>query len=214
MSGVNLSKYQLGTYSKNKWQRVGTHKRAGVVVPLFSIYFQKSLGIGELEDLKLVIDWANKTGNSVIQLLPLNEFGPTFCPYDSLSSFALEPVYISLRMIPGAEKKSIKTKLENIRKAYPTGKSHVDYRIKKEKIELAWDIFNEEGCPNTEEFKKFIGGNSYWLLDFALFKVLKDYHRGRPWYDWEDRYKNRNIDELEIFKKEHEREILFQIWIQ
>lgn len=209
-----LKKHLLNTISKDKWERIGVQKRAGVVVPLFSIYSQKSLGIGELSDLKLLIDWANITGNSIIQLLPMNEFGPTFCPYDSISSFALDPVYISLEVLPGAQKQSIETKIEDIRKAHPAGKSHVDYGIKKEKIQLLWDIFNEEGYPDTEDFKKFIEENTHWINNFALFKVLKDYQEGRAWYEWEDRYKNREELELEIFKKEHEREILFRMWIQ
>jgi len=189
-------------------------KRAGVLVPLFSVYSQKSTGIGEFRDLKLLIDWAKLSGNSIIQLLPLNEFGSFFCPYDSLSSFALEPVYISLEDIPGAKKDSLKTKINKLKEEFPTGKPRIDYRIKQEKVKVLRDIFLEEDKASSKELKKFVENNSYWVNGFALYKVLKEYHQGGPWHEWEDRYKNRNIEQLKIFRREHEKEILFQIWVQ
>jgi len=210
----SLKEYLLKTPAKDKWKRIGRQKRAGVLVPLFSVYSQKSTGIGEFRDLKLLIDWAKLSGNSIIQLLPLNELGPLFCPYDSLSSFALEPACISLENLPGAKKNSIKTRISQLKEIFPAGRAHVDYRIKKEKLMVLWEIFLEEGQSACREFKKFIEDNNYWIDDFALYKVLKDYYQGKPWSEWEDRYKNRDISELAIFRKVHEEEIMFQIWVQ
>jgi 4-alpha-glucanotransferase len=214
MPKESLKEYLLKTPAKDKWKRIGTQKRAGILVPLFSIYSRKSTGIGNFRDLKLLIDWAKLSGNSIIQLLPLNELGSLFCPYDSLSSFALEPSYISLEDIPGANKNSLEGRINQLKEEFPTGKAHLDYRIKKEKFQVLWDIFVEENQKPSVGFKKFLEDNSYWINDFALYKVLKDYHQGKPWYEWEDRYKNRNITQLEIFRKEHEREVTFQIWVQ
>ena len=66
--------------NKNNWGEVGNGRRSGVLVPLFSIYSRRSAGIGDLEDLKLLTDWCEKTGNSIMQLLPMNEVGDNFCP--------------------------------------------------------------------------------------------------------------------------------------
>jgi len=83
--------------SKSNWMNIGFKKRAGVLIPLFTVYSKNSFGIGDFADLKRIIDWVKLSGNSVIQLLPMNEVGPLFCPYDALSSFALEPAYICLK---------------------------------------------------------------------------------------------------------------------
>ncbi len=211
---VSSSEYLLKTPSGEKWKRIGAQKRAGILVPLFSIYSRKSTGIGEFRDLKLLIDWAKLSGNSIIQLLPLNEVGLFFCPYDSLSSFALEPAYISLEEVPGANKKSIKARINKLRKEFPAGKAHIDYRIKKAKLDILWDIFIEESRPNPKELKKFKEDNNYWLNDFALFKALRDYYKGAPWYEWEDKYKNRSAPKLEVFQREYEKEITFQVWVE
>jgi 4-alpha-glucanotransferase len=214
MTEQNLSAYLLKKTCADKWKRIGLHKRSGVLVPLFSVYAKRSLGIGELEDLKLLIDWCNQTGLSIIQVLPLNNIGATFCPYDSLSSFALEPAHLSLHLFSSFNQKSIQQKLENLKNAFPSGTPYVDYRVKEEKIKLLWQIFNEENSSESLEFKEFCKDHAYWLDDFTLFSTLKEYHQGRAWYEWEDRYKNRDKESLKSFRQEHEKEIIFRMWLQ
>jgi 4-alpha-glucanotransferase len=214
MPELNLKKELLDTESKAKWERVGVSRRAGALVPLFSVYSDKSLGIGDFADLKLVIDWASLSGNSIIQLLPLNELGSLFCPYDSVSSFALEPAYISIEKLPKADKSKIKTRINDISEAFPIGRQYVDYRIKHEKTNLLWEIFLEEDNYIGGKFNDFIEENAYWLEDFVLFKALKQYYKGKAWYEWEDKLKNRDVSSLELFKKQHEKEITFQMWAQ
>ena len=204
----------LSTPSKDMWERIATQKRAGVVAPLFSLYSKRSLGIGDLNDLKLLIDWCSKTGNSILQLLPMNEVGSTFCPYDAISSFALEPAYISFDIMPSARKDFIKTRIGEIKKMFSRGKSHVYYEIKEEKNRILWDIYLEEGGRDSRDFRKFVEENDYWIEDFALFKVLKGHNGGRPWYEWEAKYKDRDDKALDAFKKAHQEELEFHKWVQ
>ncbi len=206
--------YLLKTVSGEKWKRIGIRRRSGMLAPLFSVYSRRSLGIGELADLKLLIDWAGLTGNSIIQLLPANETGAIFCPYDSISSFALEPAYISLEETTPAKNKSVKEKIRNLKKAFTAGRPHVDYAVKKEKMRLLWEIYLYDEESDSGQLREFKEENAYWLLDFALYKAIKDHNRGCAWYGWEDKYKNRDSQTLEYFKKEHEKEINFQIWVQ
>lgn len=205
----------LKTSSKDKWKRIGTKRRAGVLVPLFSVYSRHSVGIGDLGDLKTLIDWCGKTGNSILQLLPMNEVSfDTYCPYDALSSFALEPAYISLRAIPHAKKKSFARKINSLKKAFTADRPYVDYRIKEEKVRLLRDIYKEAGDINSRPFKRFADENARWINDFAMYKVLKRYHDGRAWYEWDEKYKNRDEGALEVFSEGHRDELEFERWIQ
>jgi 4-alpha-glucanotransferase len=194
-------------------QETGSLRKAGVLVPLFSVYSRKSLGIGDFNDLKLLIDWCRNSGNSLLQLLPLNEVGASFCPYDALSSFALEPAYIFLEPLIEAGNKSLKEELNEVAQLFPPGKPHIDYRIKDEKLHLLHDIFNEYEV-SLSEINKFKEDNAYWLEGFALFKALKIFHQGLPWYEWQEGYKSREPAQLEAFKNTHKTEIEFQIWLQ
>lgn len=194
---------------KNNWTKIGKSRRAGLLAPLFSVYSRNSIGIGDLADLKFLVDWCEKIGCSILQLLPMNETGPTNCPYDAVSSFALEPVYISLEDAP-----LFKKRIGDLKSAFPTGKAHVDYAIKDAKLGILRDIYAKERIKESEDFKKFIRDNAYWIDDFALFKALKERYEGRPWYEWPDAYRNRDRRSLESFRKEYAREVEFQKWTQ
>ncbi len=180
-------------------------RRAGILAGLFSIYSENSLGIGDLEDLKLLIDWSSECGYSIIQLLPMNEVGPTFCPYDSISSFALEPMYARLKP----------SSLPKIRSPQESSNPRVDYNVKDEKMRLLKGLYDKEKAkaPN-KNFALFAQVNRYWIDDYSLFKALKRYHNHAPWYEWDDGYKNRHARLLEQFGKEHKEEISFYKWIQ
>ncbi len=214
MSEIKLDQPLLSTAQGEEWQRIDLKKRAGVLTALFSVYSQNSQGIGDFQDLKLLIDWAVITGNSIVQLLPMNELGPLYCPYDSLSAFALEPMYISLGPAIYYRKKDITEKIQEIKKKFPANKLSVDYRIKEEKLGLLWEIFQAQERIDSTDFIKFKQDNPYWLLDFALFKVLKNCQGGKPWYEWEEVFRNRLNHALEDFYVAHDKEINFQIWLQ
>ena len=201
---------------QNNWKDIGKKRRAGVLAPLFFVYSGRSVGVGDFHDLDLLAGWCAKSGLSILQLLPMNEVGPTFCPYDAVSSFALEPMYISLEDLPEAREKVVKTRIAGLKKKFPAGKKYINYDIKDAKKALLWQIYSAgrgAGC-GSEEFKVFASENEYWLDDFALFKVLKAYHEGRPWYEWADGYRDRDFGKIDVFRKEHTGEIDFEKWIQ
>jgi 4-alpha-glucanotransferase len=203
----------LATYSRKKWEKIKTGKRSGVLVPLFSVYSRDSIGIGDLADLKLLIDWCRISGNSILQLLPMNEVGMSSCPYDSTSSFALEPLYLNLSQLPGAGKKALKSRISKLKDSFPIGKLYVDYRMKPEKLQVLWEIFEKTG-DEPAEFNKFNRENSYWLDDFALFSTIKFLEQGKPWFDWEEKYRDRDPSALEVLSAEQEKTILFHKWLQ
>lgn len=205
--------FLLSTKSSDKWKKFGIKKRAGIVVPVFSIYSKKSVGIGEFDDLRLLVDWCVNNKNSILQLLPLNEVGPFFCPYDSISSFALEPVYIALHQLASADNPAIKKELKQLKDDFPIT-SRVDYRIKGEKLRILWDMFCIEEKEPTAEFAQFISKNAYWIYDFALFKTLKHHYQGKPWYEWDPAHKNRDEKALKEFSQFHHKAILYHQWVQ
>ena len=78
-----------------------TWKGAGVAIPVFSLRSEKSFGVGEFTDLKLLADWAKRAGLKLIQILPINDTSATHTwldsyPYAAISAFALHPLYLNL----------------------------------------------------------------------------------------------------------------------
>ncbi len=194
-----------------QWSKTGTDKRAGVVFPLFSLYSKKSTGIGEFPDLKLAIDWCKVTGNSILQLLPLNDTGFQSSPFSAQTSIGLNPLYISLSELKGA--KETKEEEQRLKTLFPIQSIAVDYKIGKEKINALRSIF-DKGIESTKEFRDFIEKNNEWLNDLSLFRSLKNHYKERSWKEWEKRHRERDRSSIDEFTKNNKEEIIFWKWIQ
>ena len=72
-------------------------RRAGILVPLFSIPSSRSWGIGEIGDISVFARWLRASGQRLLQLLPINEMPPgQTSPYSALSAMAIDPQFITV----------------------------------------------------------------------------------------------------------------------
>lgn len=204
----------LNTGTADKWNRIGLKRRAGVAAPLFSVYSKKSIGIGEIPDLKLLVKWCMKTGLSIIQLLPMNDVGFDFAPYNSVSSFALDPMYISINDLKDVNLNLFKKEVRDLKKLIPAGVDRVNYKIKNEKIKLLFKIFRISYIGRLKKFEEFKEKNNYWLRDYALFKVIKELQQNKSWENWDEKFRDRDASALEQVEKDFSERINFYYWIQ
>ena len=194
------------------WKRIGIKRRAGILCPLFSLYSRKSVGIGEYRDLRPLIDWCISTKTTLLQLLPLNDMGFGNSPYASVSSFALDPIYLSLDDIKGRQV-HINDRIKLLQTRYPTSQKKVNYAIKADKLQILWDIFQTAKC-DYPAFARFKQENTYWLEDYVSYTVLKKYHNGQSWQQWDPLFKNKDIQALSQFRKKHKDQLEFYRWVQ
>ncbi|MBI1978357.1 MAG: 4-alpha-glucanotransferase [Candidatus Omnitrophica bacterium] len=206
----------LDSISRQQWQRIGLRRRSGVATPLFSVYSRKSIGIGEIPDLNLLVDWCGMARMSILQLLPLNDVGFGFTPYDAQSSFALEPMYLRLTDLKEVRLGELRSELDSLRHTFPCGKSRVNYRIKQAKLGFLHEVFqkNNVALNPPRQLKRFKEKAKYWIRDYALFKVIKDEFGQAPWEAWPKGLKERNPEALLHFESEHKEQILFYIWLE
>lgn len=209
-----MLQFLQNTRCRKHWERIGFGRRAGVAAPLFSLHSERSLGIGEIPDLKLLIDWCSETGLSILQLLPLNDVGFDFRPYDAQSSFALEPMYLSLEQLAEANVKPFHAELEILREQFPTGGGRVPYGIKAQKVHVLWKIFRTLRPLDSEKFRVFLDMTRFWLRDYTLFKVIKERSHEKNWEYWDADLKAKSPAALERFEHENREKILFHQWMQ
>lgn len=209
---ADCASFLSSTSSNAHWQRIGFRRRAGVCVPLFSLYSRQSIGIGDLQDLKLFVDWCVATGHTIIQLLPLNDTGFNFRPYDAQSSCALDPIYLSLRNLIGVSSPYTQ-ELKTLAQQYPTGTGRVNYALKRDKLACCMTMF-EHAERHSIRFKQFKGRTAYWLDDYALFTVIKSLHNEKGWFEWDDGFKQRTMSVLNEVKTKHSELLEFQRWLQ
>jgi 4-alpha-glucanotransferase len=180
-------------------------KGAGVVVPVFSLRSEHSFGIGDLYDLKLLIDWAVRTNQRLVQILPVNDTTRTHTwedsyPYSAISIYALHPVYISLKEM-GALKDEKKAAAYHRKQQTLNRKKAVDYEnVERCKLQYCRDFFEQEGSRilNSAAFKSFLKTNQVWLIPYAAFCLFREKYHTSDFTRWgEDaRYNPRRIQAL------------------
>ncbi|MDP9037344.1 MAG: 4-alpha-glucanotransferase [Myxococcota bacterium] len=200
-------------------------RRAGVLIPLFSIRTATGWGLGEIADISRFASWAGRAGFSVLQLLPVNEVsGADASPYSAISAFALDPVYLSLDecedFIGAGGRKALPSDVQKQLEAAGAARL-VDWpsvrAIKKEAIAIAFDRFLREewntSSPRAAQLTSFMRENRSWLDEYALFSVLHEKF-GKSWLDWPAGWRDRDPAVINAARNEHRDALLRASWTQ
>ncbi|MBI2095693.1 MAG: 4-alpha-glucanotransferase [Candidatus Omnitrophica bacterium] len=204
----------LNSPASAQWRRIGARRRAGVLVPLFSVYSKESVGIGQFTDLAPLGKWAASAGLGILQLLPLNDVGSRFCPYDAESSFALDPMYLDLARLREVSLAPFKKAVARLAARFKIRPPAVDYRIKPAKLEWLWEIFQKNRPARRSGFWRYAAAQAFWLPDYACFKALKERFDGRSWEEWPADLRDRRPGPLRDFEKERAERVEFFQWLQ
>lgn len=198
-------------------------KGAGVAIPVFSLRSEKSFGIGDFADLKLMIDWAVQTHQKVVQILPIYDTTMTHTwmdsyPYNSISIYALNPVYLSLEKMGTLKNKELQKRFSQKQKKLNALKT-VDYEaVEHAKWEYFRLLYAQDGILTltAPEFKRFFHRNSEWLVAYAAFSYLRDLYHTADFHTW-PQYSVYNHAEIEAlctpFSEQYEA-IAFYYYLQ
>ncbi len=172
---------------QNPWR--GT----GVAIPVFSLRSKESSGIGEFCDLCLLVDWAEKTHQKVIQILPVNDTTITHTwrdsyPYKSNSSFALNPMYIRLQQLGRLKDPSLQATFRKKRQQLNRLPA-VDYeQVAAFKWEYLRQFYLQNGKDDlaSEGYRQFHERNKYWLDPYAAFCYLREKYQTADFNTWKE----------------------------
>lgn len=193
----------------------------GVAVPVAALRSRHGCGIGEFADLRYLVDWCANTGQSIINLLPVNDTGMNSSPYSALSAMALHPAYLRLDDMPMPQ--SMKARVAEMRQAQE-GKSRVAFTeivSFKEKIlrELYLRDRDESIAQVPREFR-----DQRWLVEYAVYRHLKDRYHGSAWFQWNpEEEKSEEVRQLLLHPEWHRieeyfvhniRQAGFYVWLQ
>ena len=166
-------------------------KGAGTVIPIFSLRSEGSFGVGDFGDLKLMIEWADKTNQRVLQVLPINDTNMTHTwqdsyPYNSISIYALHPQYTDLRQLPEIKDEKQRTHFEQLRQEL-NALPQIDYeRMFSAKLEYLQVLFAQEGAAvkRTAAYKQFCKDNEQWLKPYTEFCYYRDLYGTAEFPTW------------------------------
>jgi len=213
---VDIKKYLSNCPTAKHWEKIGLKDHHGFCIPLFSIRSKKSCGIGEFTDLYMLIDWSKKISSNVIQLLPINEgYLKDPSPYNSISSCALDPIYIGLEHLKYLdENKTLQHLLKSFKK-YNHTKRVKHSKVRKKKYKWLKAYFKEfyKQFEKDQSYLEFIKKNP-WLKEYSVFRTLKELFKGKKWITWSEKFKNPTEELLSDISKKYKSKTNFYIFLQ
>lgn len=203
--------------------REGTLKRwrgAGVAIPVFSLRSEAGFGTGDFYDIMLLVDWAVKTGQKFIQLLPVNDTTTTGSwtdsyPYNAISTIALHPMYLRLEAVGSLADPSLQAEMDRLRNGL-NALDDVDYeRVNRAKARYSKALFAQQGASDmsAESFADFFNANKNWLVPYAAFCVLRDIY-GTPDYSKWNEHSVFDAGLIDDFISTHKTEVDYVCWLQ
>jgi 4-alpha-glucanotransferase len=168
-------------------------KLAGTLVPVFSLRSKTSFGVGDFGDLRKMVDYVEKSGQRVLQILPINDTTITHTwtdsyPYSCISVFALHPQYADLNRLPQLKDGKLRSDYAALREQL-NQLPQIDYeRVTKAKLDYLKFIFEQEGkaMMGTRLFKEFFAENEQWLVPYAQYSLLRDSYGTANFSQWPD----------------------------
>lgn len=201
-------------------------RRAGVLVPLFSIPSSTSWGIGEIGDIAAAARWLASAGLHVLQLLPINEIAPgDTSPYSALSAMATDPQFIGLGRLEdfaalggeGQLEPDLRARLAEVRSA-----AVIDYaavrELKQRVLRRSFARFHDTewlgGTRRSAALRAYIRDQAWWLDEYALFRALHAQHGERPWHEWPAPVRTRQPEAIAAARQELAEDILYRQYLQ
>ena len=182
-------------------------RKSGILMHITSLPGKYACGtLGD--EARAFVDFLSESGVACWQVLPVNPTGFGNSPYQSPSTFAGNPYFISPKLLcaDGLLHESEAALLESDCRT-------VDFERLEEHSErllrLAFSRFEPD-----EEYGCFKRRRAEWLDDYSLFMAIKRTEGGACWLNWSEDMKMHSSAALAEFERTHRDEVEFWKFVQ
>ncbi|HWK58394.1 MAG TPA: malto-oligosyltrehalose synthase [Parapedobacter sp.] len=193
-----------------------THRAAGVLMPLFSL--PGPFGTGDLgRGAYRFVDFLGQARQRYWLMLPHHPTSAAvgYSPYSGHSAMAGNALFLDLADF-ARQGWLVQADLEM--HELPNASEAVYDQASALKNVLFGKAFRnylrQWVGRRDQGFEAFCKRESGWLDDYALYSVLKDRYRGKPWYSWPVAYRNRKQDALKALGTSYPYELKKVKWLQ
>ena len=158
------------------------------------------------------VDWLKEAGQTYWQILPLGPTSYGDSPYQSFSTFAGNPYFISLEALI---EEGVLTREECEAADFGKKPGLVDYeKMYKARYPLLRKAYERSNISENLDYQRFAADNEWWLKDYALFMAVKDRFEGAPWTEWAKDIRLRWQNAMDYYRRELYFDIEFQQYLQ
>lgn len=181
---------------------------SGVLLNISSLPSEFGIG-GFGEEIVKFAEFLKRGDCKWWQVLPMTTIGLGESPYSGVSAFAGNYLYIDPFLL---RDKGFITYEECDSLKYYGSPYVVDYEFcynqKRRAVQMAYNHIME---TDTDVLYTYANEQRDWLIDYAIFMALKDLHGGKPWFEWEDKFKYHDHSAIGEFMNEYSRELGYYI---
>ncbi len=186
-------------------------RNCGVLLPVSSLPTKYGIGGFSKEAFEFV-DFLARAGQTYWQILPLGPTGYGDSPYQSFSTFAGNPYYISLEKLM---EEGLLTAEECEAEDSYDNENYVNYeKIYNTRFKLLKKAFDRADINGDNSYQSFVKENEAWLKDYASYMAIKDSLGGISWIEWEEDIRLRKPEAMAQYQKELAEEISFYCYQQ
>lgn len=188
-------------------------RAAGVLAHVSSLASPYGTG-GFGKDTFAFIDLIRKAGFKFWQVLPLCPIGYGASPYNAISAFAGNELFIDIDLL---KEEGFLSKNDSM--PFYVDRSSVNWQwVKEHKMPLLKKAATtfltkvKKSKKLQEQYDNFKKNNSYWLNDYATFRVISSEYNSYSWNtDWPKDLAKREKSALDKYVKSHDAEI--NVWM-
>ena len=186
-------------------------RTAGILLPITSLPSRYGIGCFSKSAYDF-IDWLKEAGQTYWQILPLGPTSYGDSPYQSFSTFAGNPYFISLETLIA---EGVLTREECQSADFGDTPDDIQYeKMYRARYPLLYKAYERSHICDDPDYQQFTGENNWWLSDYALFMAVKDQFDGSSWDKWPEDIRLRKQSAMEDFRIRLHREIEFHQYMQ
>lgn len=186
-------------------------RASGILLPVASLPGKYGIGCFSKEARKFV-DFLEKAKQKYWQILPIGPTSYGDSPYQSFSTFAGNPYFISLESLI---EQGLLTKEECDIIDFGEHENSVDYyKLYMERFKLLRKAYERSNITQREEFHRFREENAFWLKDYAIYMAVKTFFGGKSFDKWPEDIRRRYGYALDYYQRELYFEVEFYEYIQ
>lgn len=189
-------------------------RESGILVHITSLPGRQ--GIGNLgPEAYRFVDFLQRTGQKVWQVLPIGPTGYGNSPYQSFSAFAGNPFLVSAEQL-------VQEGLLDAAEVVPARGSSEDAVDFEEVTQLqagmltkAFECFQTSNfAQQRSEMEAFAQAHAAWLDDYALFQAIKSAHGLVAWPHWETGARSRVPESLARWRSQLQIAVEYETFVQ
>ena len=188
-------------------------RASGILLPIFSL--PSKYGAGDVyAEAYDFIDRLHEAGQRFWQVLPIGPVNKEYCPYQSGSGFAGEPLLISLERL---RDKGLLSDLDLVAFDDPGMTWEDRMACRRELLKLAYRTFRKKLTEDEEaelHYRAFCRMEEEWLNDYSLFSAIADHYDDGDWSLWEEDLRTRNSSAMAKWSIMLSNEIEYYRWTQ